>query len=272
MTTVEGVDRVVSVLRERGLLPADVAVVLGSGLGGFAARLQDPVAAPYGDLPPWPPAGVAGHEGRLIAGRLGGKRVLVLSGRAHLYEGHAPDVVTLPIRVIGRAGIPVLVLTNASGGINPDFGAGTLMVIDDHINLMGQNPLTGGHDDRWGDRFPDMTVVYSERLRRIAREAAGAADVAVAHGVYLAVSGPSFETPAEIRAFRVLGADAVGMSTVPEALVAHQMGLEVLGLSCIANAAAGILPAPLHADDVLAAAERAGPAFGDLLVEVIARL
>jgi purine-nucleoside phosphorylase len=196
----------------------------------------------------------------------------VLSGRAHLYEGHSLDSVTFPIRVLGRAGIRVVVLTNASGGINQDFPAGTLMVIDDHINLMGWNPLAGAHDGRWGDRFPDMTDVYAPRLRRIARDAAAAAAVPIAHGIYLGVSGPSFETPAEIRAFRRLGADAVGMSTVPEAIVARQMGLEVLGLSCIANPAAGLSPGPLGAEDVLAAAARAAPVFGDVIEEVLARL
>jgi purine-nucleoside phosphorylase len=272
MGNFEEVDAAAGLLRQRLGEVADVAVVLGSGLGAFTERLDRRAEIAYADIPNWPPVGVIGHAGRLVAGTLRDRRLLVLSGRAHLYEGHPPGAVTFATRVVGCLRVPVLVLTNAAGGINPAFGPGTLMIVDDHINLMGSNPLTGPHDPRFGDRFPDMSEVYSARLRRLADEAARAARVEVAHGVYVAVAGPSYETPAEIRACRALGADAVGMSTVPEAIVARQMGLEVLAVSCIANMAAGMLPQPLSADEVIATAGRVGPIFGDLLEETIARL
>jgi len=272
MARYEQVDTAAGFLKARLGGRPDAAVVLGSGLGAFVDRLAEPVTVPYGDIPHWPPVGVIGHAGRLVAGSLRGRRIVALSGRAHLYEGHRPDVVTFGVRVIGLLGVPVVVLTNAAGGINPAFSPGTLMVIDDHINLMGTNPLTGPHEARFGERFPDMSHVYSVRLRGLADAAARAAGLEVAHGVYLAVSGPSYETPAEIRAFRTLGADAVGMSTVPEAIAARQMGLEVLGFSCISNMAAGLLPQPLDASEVIETATRVGRAFGDLLEETIAQL
>jgi purine-nucleoside phosphorylase len=249
-----------------------VALVLGSGLGAFAARLTDPIAIPYADIPHWPPAGVAGHAGRLVAGNLRDRRALVLSGRAHVYEGHPPDAATFGVRVVARLGIRTLVLTNAAGGINTAFAPGTIMAIDDHINLMGTNPLVGRHDTRWGVRFPDMSEGYSSRLRVLADRAAHEIGLPLAHGVYLGVSGPSYETPAEIRAFRTLGADAVGMSTVPETIVARQAGLEVLGLSCITNMAAGILPRPLSEQEVLDTAARVSREFGDLLEAIVAHL
>jgi purine-nucleoside phosphorylase len=249
-----------------------VAVVLGSGLGAFAERLTDPIAIPYADIPHWPPAGVTGHAGRLVAGHLRDRRVLALAGRAHLYEGHPLDAATFGVRVVSRLAIPTLVLTNAAGGINTAFTPGTIMVINDHINLMGANPLAGPHDPRWGARFPDMSEVYSARLRGLAGTAARALGLPLAHGVYLAVSGPSYETPAEIRAFRALGADAVGMSTVPEAIVARQSGLEVLGLSCITNMAAGVLPKPLDEREVLDTAAGVSREFGDLLEAILAGL
>ncbi len=268
----EQVERAAGVLRARIGEPADVAVVLGSGLGAFVERLEQPTSIAYADIPNWPPVGVIGHAGRLVVGTLRGRRVLALSGRAHLYEGHTPAAVTFGVRVIGRLGVGVLLLTNAAGGINLAFTPGTLMVIDDHINLMGANPLTGPNDTRFGQRFPDMSDVYAVRLRRLVDEAAQATGLDVAHGVYAAVAGPSYETPAEIRAVRTLGADAVGMSTVPEAIVARHMGLEVLGISCISNMAAGILPQPLSAEEVIETANRVGEAFGDLLEETIARV
>jgi len=268
----ERVSAAAEFLRSRIVDTPDVAVVLGSGLGAFVDRLADQRVIGYGEIPHWPPVGVVGHAGRLVAGRLRGHRVLALSGRAHVYEGHGPAVVTFGIRVIAHLGAPVVVLTNAAGGINAGFAPGTLMLIEDHINLMGANPLVGLHDERFGERFPDMSHVYSRRLRDAAAGAAAAAGVEVAHGVYLAVSGPSYETPAEIRAFRTLGADAVGMSTVPEAIAARQMNLEVLGISCISNLAAGLLPQPLSSDEVIETANRVGRAFGDLLEETIARI
>ena len=259
-------------LRERIGGVADVAVVLGSGLGDFADALTDAVTTPYRDIPNWPASAVIGHAGKLVVGGLAGKRVAALSGRAHFYEGHDLRTVTFATRVLGLLGIKRIILTNAAGGINLSFKPGTLMVMDDHINLLGSNPLVGAHEERFGSRFPDMTEVYLRRLRDIADEAAAAGNVAVAHGVYVAVHGPSYETPAEIRFLRTIGADAVGMSTVPEALVARHMGLEVLGLSCITNPAAGVLPEPLRHDEVMEVARRVKGEFSALLEGIIERL
>jgi purine-nucleoside phosphorylase len=251
---------------------ADVAVVLGSGLGDFTQSLRDAVTIPYTDIPQWPASAVVGHAGKLVVGNLAGKRVAALSGRAHFYEGHSMSVATFATRVIGLLGIKTLLLTNAAGGINLNFKPGTLMVIDDHINLMGTNPLVGSNDDRFGPRFPDMTEAYSKRLRQIADEAAASRGVAIAHGVYVALHGPSYETPAEIRYLRTIGADAVGMSTVPETVVARHMGMEVLGISCITNPAAGVLPHPLVHDEVMEVARRVRGEFTTLLEAIIERL
>jgi purine-nucleoside phosphorylase len=247
-------------------------VVLGSGLGDFADTLADAVHIPYRDIPHWPASSVIGHAGKLVVGSVRGRRVAALSGRVHAYEGHSQDTVVFGVRVMARLGVTHLVLTNAAGGINTSFGEGALMVIDDHINLTGGNPLIGANDDRIGPRFPDMSEVYSRRLGAIADQAADETGVAVAHGVYIAVHGPSYETPAEIRAFRTLGADAVGMSTAPEAIAARHAGLEVLGISCITNMAAGVLPQPLAHDEVMATARRVRGSFIALLEAVIARI
>ena len=251
---------------------ANLAIVLGSGLGDFTESLQDAVSIPYTDIPDWPASAVVGHAGKLVVGAIAGKRVAALSGRAHFYEGHAMLVATFATRVIGLLGIRTLILTNAAGGINLNFKPGTLMVIDDHINLMGTNPLVGSNDDRFGPRFPDMTEAYSKRLREIADQAAAARGVSIAHGVYVALHGPSYETPAEIRYLRTIGADAVGMSTVPETIVARHMGMEVLGISCITNPAAGVLPQPLVHDEVMAVARRVRGEFSALLEAIIERL
>lgn len=266
------IDAAATFLRQRlGDIP-DVALILGSGLGTFATTLTDAVTVPYGDIPHWPRTSVVGHAGLLVAGHVGDRRVLALSGRAHVYEGHSLGTVTFATRVLARLGARTLIVTNAAGGINARFAVGALMVMDDHINLMGTNPLVGSNDDRLGPRFPDMSAVYSPRLRALADEAARAIGLRLEHGVYLAVTGPSYETPAEIRAFRVLGADAVGMSTVPEAIVARHMGLEVLGVSCIANMAAGMQERPLSADEVLETTTRVQGDFIRLLEAVIERL
>jgi purine-nucleoside phosphorylase len=254
-----------------GTLP-DTAVVLGSGLGDFADRLRDAEAIPYAELPHWPASTVVGHSGRLVIGTLGRRRVAALAGRAHVYEGHDLGSVVFPVRVMGRLGVKQVILTNAAGGINTGFAQGALMIIDDHINLLGANPLSGPNDDRLGARFPDMSEVYSSRLRKIADEAAAAQGVDVTHGVYVATHGPSYETPAEIRFFRTIGADAVGMSTVPEAVAARHMGLEVLGISCITNMAAGVLPGVLNHDEVMETARRVRGSFIALLEGILARL
>jgi len=259
------------VRRVCGRLP-QIAVVLGSGLGDFADTLQESVATPYSALPHWPASNVVGHAGRLVIGNVAGKRVAALSGRVHLYEGHDLATVAFATRVMGRLGVKQIILTNAAGGINTGFAQGALMIIEDHINMLGSNPLVGPNDERLGARFPDMSEVYSRRLRHVADEAASAKGVAVNHGVYVAVHGPSYETPAEIRYFRTIGADAVGMSTVPEAIAARHMGLEVLGISCITNMAAGVLPQPLVHDDVVETAHRVRGSFISLLEGVIERL
>jgi purine-nucleoside phosphorylase len=259
-------------LQRRYGTPPDVAIVLGSGLGEFTRALADAVTCAYADVPHWPAAAVVGHAGQLVVGGIRGKRVAALSGRAHFYEGHDLRTVTFGVRALAASGVRVLILTNAAGGINLAFEPGTLMLIDDHINLLGSNPLVGPNDDRFGFRFPDMTEVYSRRLRDMADAAASARAVPVRHGVYVAVHGPSYETPAEIRFLRTIGADAVGMSTVPEALVARQMRMEVLGISCITNPAAGVLPQPLHHDEVMEVARRVRGEFSSLLEGIIERL
>src|SRR4051794_7672045 len=273
MTYLKDVDEAAAAIRQRtaGATP-DVAVVLGSGLGDFANRLQDATAIGYADLPHWPASNVIGHEGRLVIGTLGSKRVAALSGRAHFYEGHDLRTVTFAARVIARLGVKALILTNAAGGINKALQPGTLMVMDDHINLLGSNPLVGPNEDAFGARFPDMTEVYSKRLRALADQVAAEQGLSIGHGVYVAVHGPSYETPAEIRFLRTIGADAVGMSTVPEAIVARHMGVEVLGISCISNAAAGVLPQPLNHNEVMEVARQVRGVFAALLEGVIARL
>ncbi len=275
MSTSADYDRVAEAAAEvRRLAPAppEVALVLGSGLGGFARRVQGAVSVPYASLPHWPVSGVVGHEGRLVLGVVGSRPVAVASGRVHAYEGHDLKTVTFPIRVLALAGVRVLVLTNAAGGINPSFSQGALMAIDDHINLTGLNPLSGPNDERFGPRFPDMSEVYSRRLRWAADAAAAALGISLMHGVYVGLAGPSYETPAEIRFLRTIGADAVGMSTVPEAIVARHMGVEVVGLSCITNMAAGMLPQPLVHEEVMATAARVREQFEALLEGLLGRI
>ena len=249
-----------------------VAIVLGSGLGDFANSLGDAVHIPYGQLPHWPASKIIGHEGKLVVGTVRGRMVAALAGRSHLYEGHDIGTVTFAVRAVGVMGVKTLILTNAAGGVNTSFSKGALMVIDDHINLMGANPLVGPNDDRFGPRFPDMTEVYSSRLRRIADQAGRDISLRLPHGVYGALLGPSYETPAEIRYLRTIGIDAVGMSTVPEALVARHMGIDVLGISCITNMAAGVLPQPLDHAEVMETARRIRGQFIGLLEGVIAQL
>jgi purine-nucleoside phosphorylase len=266
------VEEAAAAVRSRCDVLPETAIVLGSGLGDFADTLLDAIAMPYGDLPHWPASRVAGHAGRLVIGNVGRARIAALSGRAHFYEGHDLGAVVFATRVMGRLGVRRLILTNAAGGINTGFAQGALMIIEDHINMLGSNPLIGMNDDRFGPRFPDMSEVYSARLREIADAAAKAKGVPVSHGVYIAVHGPSYETPAEIRFFRTIGADAVGMSTVPEAIAARHMGIEVLGISCITNMAAGVLPQPLVHDEVMETARRVRGSFIALLEGIVERL
>jgi len=272
LSTWDRVEEAAAHIRTRCPTLPETAIVLGSGLGDFADTLLDAVAMPYADLPHWPPSRVIGHAGRLVIGTVAGKRIAVLSGRVHFYEGHDLASVVFGTRVMGRLGVRRVILTNAAGGINTAFAEGALMIIDDHINMLGSNPLIGANDDRFGVRFPDMTEVYSKRLRHLADEAAAAKGITVSHGVYVAVHGPSYETPAEIRFYRQIGADAIGMSTVPEAIAARHMGLEVLGVSCISNAAAGILPQPIVHDEVIATMQRIRSSFVALLEGIIERI
>jgi purine-nucleoside phosphorylase len=249
-----------------------IGVVLGSGLGDFAGSLANAVSMPYDSLPHWPASRVVGHEGRLVVGTSRNKTIAALAGRCHVYEGHDLKTVTFAVRVLGLLGVKTLILTNAAGGVNTSFSEGALMVIDDHINLMGNNPLVGLNDDRFGPRFPDMTEVYSYRLRAVADRAAAAMGMKLPHGVYVGLLGPSYETPAEIRYLRTIGVDAVGMSTVPEAIVARHMGMKVLGISCITNMAAGVLPQPLNHDEVMETARRIRGQFIALLEGIIGGL
>jgi xanthosine phosphorylase len=229
------------VLREAapGFTPR-LGIVLGSGLGGLTAALADPIHVPYGDLPGFPPPAVAGHQGQVVLGHLNGLPVACLAGRKHVYEGGDPGAMKGPVRTLQQAGAQALFVTNAAGSLNPDVGPGRLMAIADHINLLGVNPLTGPNDDAVGPRFPSLRDAYDPELRQRLQAAARALDIDLPEGVYLATAGPSFETPAEIRAFRTLGADAVGMSTVPEVILARHCGLKIVGVSAITNLAEGM--------------------------------
>lgn len=272
MSIYDHVQQAAAALEARAGAAPDLAIVLGSGLGEFAGTLAAPCAMPYGEIPHWPEAAVVGHAGRMVVGESQGRRVAALAGRVHFYEGHPMERVTFGVRTLAMWGVKRLVLTNAAGGINTSLGEGALMAIDDHLNLFGTNPLVGENDERFGVRFPDMTAVYSTRLRALADEAAVALGFTLAHGIYAGLHGPSYETPAEIRMLRALGADAVGMSTVPEAIVARHMGVEVLGLSCITNMAAGVLDRPLDHREVMETANRVKARFIGLVEGVIARL
>jgi purine-nucleoside phosphorylase len=272
MTYYDEVAEAADAIRSRiSTIPA-IAIVLGSGLGDFANSLGGAVSMPYEQLPHWPASRVIGHEGRLVVGTVRGRMLAALSGRCHVYEGHDLRTVTFAVRALGVLGVKTVMLTNAAGGVNTGFSQGALMVIDDHLNLIGSNPLVGPNDDRFGPRFPDMSEVYSARLRRIADEAGAALGMRLPHGIYAALLGPSYETPAEIRYLRTIGADAVGMSTVPEAIAARHMGLDVLGISCITNMAAGVLPHPLNHEEVMETARRIRGQFIALLEGIVERL
>jgi len=246
------VQEAAAALRERlGGFQPQVALILGSGLGGFAAELSDTIEIPYDQVPHFPVSTVEGHAGKWVAGTVEGCPVLCMQGRFHYYEGYSMQEVTFPVRVMGQLDIGTLIVTNAAGGIRRTFQAGDLMLIEDHINWMFNNPLRGPNVDQWGPRFPDMSQAYDRDLLACAEKVAAENGIAVQRGVYIAVPGPSYETPAEIRAFAKLGADAVGMSTVPEVIVAKHQGMKVLGISCISNMASGILPQPLSHEDVI---------------------
>jgi purine-nucleoside phosphorylase len=249
-----------------------VGVVLGSGLGAFADTLDDRRETPYTQIPNWPASTAVGHAGKMVEGRIGQAEVIVLAGRAHLYEGYSAQQVTFGVRELARRGVRALILTNAAGGINLDFKPGDLVVISDHINLLGVNPLSGPNHDALGPRFPDMSEAYSREYRRIAMDAAVEVGTRLGEGVYAAVPGPSYETPAEIRYLRAIGADLVGMSTVPETIVANHAGMKVLGISCVTNMAAGILPLKLVHEEVLETGARVRDTLVKLLQAIVPRL
>lgn len=259
-------------VRARTALRPRAGIVLGSGLGSLADEVADPVAIPFGDLPGWPAATAPGHAGRLVLGTLAGLPVALLQGRFHMYEGHDPGLVVQPVLLFRELGAEFVVLTNAAGGVNAAWGPGTLMCIADHLNLTGRTPLLGPNADALGPRFPDLTDVWSPRLRTRLHEAAAAEGVPLEEGIYAGLLGPAYETPAEVRMLRTLGADAVGMSTVLEAIAARWCGLEVCGVSLVTNAGAGLLGVPLSHAEVLAEGAAAGPRLARVLRRFLAAL
>jgi purine-nucleoside phosphorylase len=249
-----------------------LAIVLGSGLGGVADALTDAVEIPYEEIPHFMRSTVEGHAGRLALGSCGGVEVAVMKGRFHFYEGYSMQEATLPIRVFGLMGIRTLVLTNAAGGASDRLEPGSLMLITDHLNLMGDNPLRGPNDERFGPRFPDMTNIYTPELIAVAHEVSREMGISLKEGVYLGLRGPCYETPAEVRMMRDLGADALGMSTVPEAIVARHMGMKILALSCITNTAAGLTQREIAHEEVMAVGARAGRELAELIIKLAPRL
>src|SRR5229473_104486 len=268
----ERAEKAARMIRARANAEVSVAIVLGSGLGAFADDLTHAVAIPYEEIPGFARSTVEGHAGKLVIGKAGDMTVAAMQGRFHFYEGYSLEDVTFPIRVLKLLGVRTLVLTNASGALNVEFVPGSLMVISDHINLLGANPLTGPNDDRFGPRFPDLTLVYAAELQNMVIEEARAMGMEMRRGIYAALSGPSYETPAEIHMVRTLGADAVGMSTVPEAIVARHMEMQVIGISCITNLAAGVSSRPIDHSQVMAIGERVRAQFTELMLRVVARL
>jgi purine-nucleoside phosphorylase len=259
-------------VRARSAIVPQVGLILGSGLGGFADGLAGATAIDYGDLPEFPRSHVVGHKGRLVLGERAGVRCVAMQGRVHLYEGHSAQTVAFPARVLVALGARIVIVTNSAGGINPAWPPGTLMLIRDHIDLLRDHALRGPNDERLGPRFPDMTAAYAPELRDLVERAATAAGIELAEGVYAAMPGPTYETPAEVRMLQVLGADAVGMSTVPEVCVARHMGARVIGLSCITNQAAGITGHALSHDEVTATAARVRMTFEALLDAILGAL
>ncbi|SDJ66297.1 purine-nucleoside phosphorylase [Sediminibacillus albus] len=250
----------------------EIGLILGSGLGVLADEIENPVAISYKDIPHFPESTVSGHKGQLVAGQLEGKQVIAMQGRFHFYEGYSMEQVTFPVRVMKKLGISRLFVTNAAGGINENFQPGNLMLINDHINNMGTNPLIGPNEEELGPRFPDMSQAYNKELLKHAKQCADTLDLSIQQGVYVGNTGPTYETGAEIRMLRTLGGDAVGMSTVPEVIVASHMGIQVLGISCISNMAAGILDQPLSHDEVIETTERVRQDFLSFVKEIVKTL
>jgi purine-nucleoside phosphorylase len=267
----EHIEAAASVVRERITSVPEVAIILGTGLGGLAARIDEPVVIDYRDIPGFPLSTVESHTGRLIGGRLAGRPVITMQGRFHLYEGYSLQQATFPVRVMRHLGARVLIVSNACGGMHPDWSAGDLMLIADHINLLGDNPLTGPNDDRLGPRFPDCSALYDEGLRALARDVAQGQGTVLREGVYVALSGPNLETRAEYRLLRALGADVVGMSTVPEVLVAAHGGMRVLGVSIITDMCLPDTLEPASLEKILVVAADAEPKLTELVAGVVAR-
>lgn len=266
------VERAAKFILSRTKLRPKIGLVLGSGLGSFADELEDSIGMDYRRIPRFPRSTAIGHAGRLVIGSAEGVAVAAMQGRVHFYEGYSLKEVAFPMRVFARMGIRAVIFTNAAGGINRNFHQGALVVLRDHINLQGSNPLIGANDEHFGPRFPDMTHAYAEIFRKVALEQGRKLGIVMHEGVYAALTGPSYETPAEIRALAAIGADLVGMSTVPEVIVARHMGIEVLGISCVTNMAAGILDQPLNHEEVLATGERVKGEFIALLRAVIPQI
>ena len=271
-TLYDRAQRAAQLVRSRIKQSPAVAIVLGSGLGAFADELGESSPIAYNEIPGFAQATVEGHAGRLVIGKAGDVTIAAMQGRFHFYEGYSLEQVTFPIRVLKLLGVETLILTNAAGSLNTEFVPGSLMIITDHINLLGGNPLIGPNDERFGPRFPDLSVTYDPNLQNMVVEEAKSIGLEMRRGVYAALSGPSYETPAEIHMVRTLGADAVGMSTVPEAIVARHMDMRVIGISCITNLAAGVSDRPVDHSQVIATGEKVREQFSELLRRVVARL
>lgn len=263
------IEEAAAYIRSKGGVQPEIGLILGSGLGVLADLLEDTVSIPYSDIPHFPVSTVEGHEGELLLGTIQDRPVVLMKGRFHMYEGYGPELTAFPVRVMKQLGVGSLLVTNAAGGINTSFEPGDLMLITDHLNMTGSNPLVGSNDSALGVRFPDMSEAYSRRLRKLALETAESQGITLQQGVYAGLLGPTYETPAEIFMLRTLGAQAVGMSTVSEVIVARHSGLEVLGISCISNMAAGILDQPLSHDEVMETAEKVREKFLSLVMAVI---
>ncbi|MBU5345426.1 purine-nucleoside phosphorylase [Paenibacillus lautus] len=268
----ESIKEAAAYIRGQKAVEPQVGLILGSGLGVLAELIENPVSIPYTDIPHFPVSTVEGHEGELLLGTIHDRPVVLMKGRFHMYEGYGPEVTAFPVRVMKELGVKSLLVTNAAGGINTSFEPGDLMLISDHLNMTGTNPLIGPNDPELGVRFPDMSQAYSRQLRQLAKEVAVGQGIALREGVYAGLLGPTYETPAEIVMLRTLGADAVGMSTVSEVIVARHAGLEVLGISCISNMAAGILDQPLSHDEVMETAEKVREKFLALVMAIIPKM
>lgn len=265
----EQIERAASFIKSKLVESPEIGLILGSGLGVLAEQIDQPIILPYVNIPCFPVSTVEGHAGQLVLGELCGKKVIAMQGRFHYYEGYSMDKVTFPVRVMRLLGVETLVVTNAAGSVNESFAPGDLMLITDHINFMGTNPLIGANDARFGPRFPDMSEAYNQELRDLAKQIARKQGLDLKEGIYVGNTGPTYETPAEVRMARVIGGDAVGMSTVPEVIVARHCGMKVLGISCLTNMAAGILNQPLSHDEVMETTEKVKERFLRFVKEIV---